>query len=570
MVKAIRGLLLSVMVVSPFLNAAELTIRVVDKQSKSLVSARVELLSESGDPLTADNAVSLSRECVFAPMPGWLRQEPPKTIENPFSGTTQHYLSGVGHYSDLEAGEYTLRVFRGPEYRIAEMSIRLNEQEPNDVHVILERWHNASESGWYGADDHLHLARSDPAGNESLGHWMSAEGLHIANFLQMGTLTQFGAAPQYAFGEAGAAMSSGVLLLSGQEHPRTHIFGHEITLGATAAIDERLDYTLYDSTFLKGRKLEGISGFAHWGIGAAGYGLAVSVPKGNVEFLEVLNFEFPWYETWYQLLNLGFPIAATAGTDFPCLASMPGRERFYTKIEGEPTRASFVAGIRKLRTFVTNGPMLSLAIDGADIGSRKTLLKAKTVSVNAEVFSDPSQDRISHIELIQNGRVIADWLPNGVTPYKIRLDVLVDRPSWFALRASGEKVGEALPSQETNPLWIQAAYDNWISGAGGSELDEYLANRTVRESAAHTSPIYFDMAGRTDAAYHVPLNSRWLAKLDELELFLKGESYDEKLILDWLPYSDGVSAEHLQEKSEDILAAIYQARRVIENRLNLQ
>ena len=39
---------------------------------------------------------------------------------------------------------------------------------------------------------------------------------------------------------------------------------------------------------------------------------------------------------WYEILNTGFRITPTAGTDYPCVgASIPGRERFYTKVEGQ-------------------------------------------------------------------------------------------------------------------------------------------------------------------------------------------------------------------------------------------
>ena len=568
MLRYFQGVLLLLLVVSPPIEASELTIRVIDQQSKSLVPARIELLAESGEAVIAQNAVPLTRECVFAPMPEWLRQTPPKKIENPFSGTTQHYIDGVGHYVGLESGRYSLRAFKGPEYRISEVEIELGQGESKDVHVTLERFYDAAQHGWFGADDHLHLARLSAGQNESLGHWMSAEGLHIANLMQMGTLTQFGVAPQYAFGDVGAATSSDVLLLSGQEHPRTHMFGHALTIGAAAPIDERQAYALYDPTFSKAKTQGGISGFAHWGIGPASYGLAITLPKGNVEFLEVLNFEYPSYEIWYQLLNLGFPLAATAGTDFPCLSNMPGRERFYTKIEGQPSRVSFIEGIREQRTFVTNGPMLSLKVDGMDIGGRKTLSKPRKVKVSADVFADSNQDRLTVIELIQNGRVISEWPSDGKIKQHVSLEVFVNEPSWFAIRVTGEKVGETTPSSVDSSLWIQAAYENWINGAGGAEYDEYVAERTVRESAAHTSPIYFDFVDHPGLTYLKPNESCWLQKLDELERLLTDGLFDKRLILDWLPYSDGISAQHLRDNTPALLDAITHARHVFQARLD--
>ena len=513
--------LLLLFALAPPAEATELTVRIIDQQSRSLVPARVELVSESGEVVTADDAIPLTRECVFAPMPKWLRQRSPKTIKNPFTGTTQHYITGVGRYLNIVPGSYSLRVFKGPEYRVSRVDFEVSDGESKDIHVTLERWHNAALKGWVGADDHLHLARLTPDQNEPIAQWMSAEGLHVANLMQMGTLTQFGSAPQFAFGDAGTAMIADVLLLSGQEHPRTHMFGHALTLGATEPIDERQDYTLYNPTFLRAKRLGGISGFAHWGIGPTGYGLAITVPKGNVEFLEVLNFEYPSYETWYQLLNLGFPIAATAGTDFPCLINMPGRERFYAKIEGQLSRESFIEAIRAQRTFVTNGPMLYLSIDGMDIGGRKTLTEPATLTMVADIHVNPKRDRITTIELIQNGRPISKWRSNGLVSQRIELDIFIDRPSWFGLRVTGEKVGETKPSNEDTSLWVKAAYANWINGAGGPEYDKFREKRTVRESAAHSSPIYFDFTHAPNSSYVRPKDSHWLKKLDELERLLK-------------------------------------------------
>lgn len=568
MFRYFQGVLFLLSALPPPAEATELTVRIIDQLSKSLVPARIELVSESGEVVTADDAIPLTRECVFAPMPEWLRQRSPSMIKNPFTGTTQHYITGVGRYLDIKPGSYSLRVFKGPEYRISELGFEIGDGESKDINVTLERWHDAALMGWFGADDHLHLARLTQEANETIAQWMSAEGLHVANLMQMGTLRQFGSAPQFAFGDAGAAAIAGVLLLSGQEHPRTHMFGHALTLGATEPIDKRQDYALYNPTFSIARKLGGISGFAHWGIGPAGYGLAITVPKGNVEFLEVLNFEYPSYETWYQLLNLGFPLAATAGTDFPCLSNMPGRERFYTKVEGQLSRASFIEGIRAQRTFVTNGPMLSLSIDGMDIGGRKTLTEPGTITVFADVYVDPKRDRITNIELIQNGRPIAKWRSNGSASQHIELDVFIDRPSWFGLRVAGEKLGETKPSNDDTSLWVKAAYANWINGAGGPEYDKFRAERTVRESAAHSSPIYFDFVHTPNSTYVRPKDSHWLKKLDELERLLKDGPLEERLILDWLPYSDGIDAKHLRDNTPALLEAISHARQVFSARLS--
>lgn len=51
-----------------------------------------------------------------------------------------------------------------------------------------------------------------------------------------------------------------------------------------------------------------------------------------------------------------------------------------------------------------------------------------------------------------------------------------------------------------------------------------------------------------------------LARLDELESRLSEQRIDDQTLWDWLPYSDGVSLEHLRRNRPALLAAIAEAR----------
>ena len=120
-----------------------------------------------------------------------------------------------------------------------------------------------------------------------------------------------------------------------RSNPRTHFFGHTITLGGREQVDLRERYALYSATFGRGQEVGATTGFAHWGMGPARRGIALTAPQGLVEFMEMLQFDFANYSVWYELLNLGFRVAPSAGTDFPCGPySHPGRERVYVKLEG--------------------------------------------------------------------------------------------------------------------------------------------------------------------------------------------------------------------------------------------
>ncbi len=541
-------------------HGTHLSIRVIDTASNRLTPARIELLNLTGRAYVANNAVPIGRECVFAPLPDWLAQPAPTELFNPYTGTYQHYIDGVGRY-DIPTGTYKVRAFLGSQYRVFETEVALSEGRPTQLVIEMHRWTDTEFDAWYAADGHLHVTRSSPQHNTSIGQWMSAEGLDLANLLQMGTADQFAVTPQYAFGDAGMHRSDNVVLLSGQEHPRTHLLGHTINIGASQAIDERDAYIVYSRTFERSRALGGVNGFAHWGTGPAALGLAVNAPVGLVDFLEVLSFEILHVEVWYQLLNLGLAITATAGTDYPCLPSVPGRERFYVNLQSAPSRATLVQAIRQGRTFVTNGPMLSLAVDGEGIGSRIAFdpSTTKDVEITGTLQFDPAQDQVHTLELIQNGQVIHTWQASDTSEFHafaFELTHPASTPSWFALRSRGRKSNETVPEQNNVPAWVQVGFDRWIAGGGGEEITEYLQSRVHRESFAHTSPIYLGRTPELDATSQ----QAWLERLDRLDALLNHEPLDEILIWDWLPFSDGVSAEHLQHNKAELLQAIQLAR----------
>ncbi len=539
----------------------EVVLHVVDEAGVE-TPARVELLDAEGRAHFAPDALPVHRECVLAPLPEWLAPlQQSRHIYNPYTGTDQFYIDGTAHLS-LAPGSYRLRAFRGPEYRRTEQTLEVAAGGRQEVSVKLERWADPAAKGWYGVDDHLHITRSRRDQNAWIASWMRAEGLHVANLLEMGTAAQFSVTPQYAYGDDGAYRDGTVLLLAGQEHPRTHFLGHTITLGTTQRVDKRDTYIVYESTFGEGERKGGVSGFAHHGIGNARSGLAISAPTGRVRFMEVLQFQFPYYDVWYQMLNLGVRIAPSAGTDYPCgPASMPGRERFYVRVDGPLDRESFVAAVRAGRTFTSNGPLIELTVNGAQPGDDVSLEEPGRVSVNGRVHFDPEQDRIDLLELVMNGAVVhTESVPSGPGEIRLSAEIPVERSAWFALRSSGVKLGEHGPMPDPIPQWLLEAGRNVAAGAGGIEIIDYFNNMKERASAAHTAAIYVGVAGATPAATGSDLPRAWLARLAELEDRLSGDRIAEIPIWDWIPYSDGVSEEHLRHNRDALLEAIAQAR----------
>jgi hypothetical protein len=332
-----------------------------------------------------------------------------------------------------------VRVEKGFEHRVATREYRLEAGETLSDVIVLERWSNLPAEGWFGADGHLHVARSRPEDDAWIATWMRAEDLHVANLLQWGTYRGLYGAPQYAFGEAGARRSgAATLLLAGQEAPRTHVLGHLVVLGAEAPFqpDPYLDTR---GVFETAHALGGLAGYAHFGEAfGARRGLALDLPHEIVDFIEVVQVGRARYDTWYEALNAGLRIAPTAGSDYPCGEALPGSERFYTRVDGPLTRETWLEGVRRLRTFASNGPLLRFRVEDAGMGDVLRLPAAGPVSVEGEVRFDPQRDDVGWLELVQEGVVVQRVLRAGGAPrIELRATLPVERATWLALRAGG-------------------------------------------------------------------------------------------------------------------------------------
>ncbi len=76
-------------------------------------------------------------------------------------------------------------------------------------------------------------------------------------------------------------------------------------------------------------------------------------------------------QVWYRLLNLGFRIPAAGGTDamanFASLRGPVGMNRTYVRVpDGEVKAEEWLEGLKRGRSFATNGPLLGLRSGGAE------------------------------------------------------------------------------------------------------------------------------------------------------------------------------------------------------------
>ena len=528
-----------------------LNLTIIDRTTGLETPARVEVLDKKGHSFIAENALLIGGDCGgfdkdTAPM-----QEPldvalskfTKSIESPFTGAEHFYSNGQSNLS-LPEGVYNIKVLKGPEFYLGIMEIEIRAGEVRTEKIKLKRFANLPAKGWYGADDHLHIARTHKEVDPLVLKMMQAEDIHVGNTLQMGRSHSFSITPQHSHGPESYYQEGDHMIATGQENLRTHFLGHTITLGAKEPLLDTENYLIYRLFWEQAIKQGGINGYAHFGLShmtsnGPALGLSLAAPHGFLHFMEVLQFNQANYDAWYDMLNLGFRITPTAGSDYPCVAPrLPGQERFYTRVDGEFTYQNWLEGVRLGRTFVTTGPLLELNINGRDIGDTIHLKQGGSLTVEGvlrydpqksllspyfmEGYTDPDKSFPAGLQLVVNGRVVRSFPrtdDSGIVKFTIELDV--NEASWIALRTID------------------------------SLLSVYSSQR--RHSTAHTAPIFVTVDGLPTLAEHPrtrDIAKTWLASLDALEQMFS----DEKIayLANFYTPGDPVS-EDLVNNSQEII-----------------
>ena len=487
-----------------------LELTIIDATTGKPVPARIELRGLDGKSYIADDALPIGGDCgeiradgTAGPMrySGTRLDDAlakfTKTRKAPFTEALHFYSAGTSKLK-LPPGLFNIKVFKGPEYKLSHTEVSIESANTLQRTIKLSRFANMPVKGWYSADGHLHIARINMEVDPLVLKMMQAEDIHVGNLLQMGRADTSLTTPQYAHGDSSQYREGNHLIISGQENLRTHLLGHTITLGANEMIYKPETYPVYRMAWQQSFDQGALNGYAHFGEVRLGLesGLPVLAPHNLMHFIEVLQFNRGQYGAWYNMLNLGFRITPTAGTDYPCTKGFPGSERFFTKVEGDFTFENWLAGVRAGRTFVTTGPLLEFSVNDQGVGGEVFLLEEGNVTIKGKVlFKKQDIDQLMELELVENGEVIKKF-PRIDDSGKINFEIhhKVQETSWFALR-------------------INNRYFNRYPG--GQPYD-----------TAHTAPVYVTLKNAQPIAKHPrtrAIAKKWLASLDALELRLSQE-----------------------------------------------
>lgn len=357
-----------------------------------------------------------------------------------------------------------------------------------------KRWVDMRDAGWYSGDDHIHFQILSEFDAEQLMTWLQAEDVHLGNVLKMGDIyrTWF---EQRGFGPDYRVQDADYILVPGQECPRTHNeLGHTISLNLTDMVRDTTRYYQYDWIFEEVAAQGGLSGFAHVnsGIFHVHRGMTLIAPKGLIDFVELLQFANLGTDLYYDFLNLGFKVTASAGSDVPWGGTI-GEVRAYAYTgKGKFTADRWFDALERGRTFVTNGPMVHLRVDGAYPGDEVHVKTGEKVRVRARAWGAEGFTKPVKLEIIQHGVVIhvAEAGPEGAGELTVDVEVDPGGGCWLAARVEATEGYRA----HTTPVYvIQDGLRFWKYDA----VEDLLGKRSA--SLDEIEGIIAEALAKTDA-----------------------------------------------------------------------
>lgn len=396
----------------------------------------------------------------------------------------------VFFYSDgtieltVPAGDVTVSAVHGIETPVATQTVTVRPGTSTIVTLALERPWDPSADGWYAADNHFHLNyggpyRLDP---EDLVLDLRGEAMDVALPLLANLHNRFLEQDLRDWRRPATP-----LIEFGQE-VRSHFLGHLGLLGIddffwpwiwgpgyqVYAEDDRVNA----DPLRHARALGGLGGYVHpvsvrdpfadGTYGSIPVGFVADAVLGEVDLIEVACLwtdEIGTASLWHDVLNLGVPLAASAGSDVMTdyyRTMAVGATRVYVKPESELNLESYLAALRAGRSFVTNGPLLDFTVGGRGPGE-VVEGDRDTVAWSLNVTSALPVERV---EIFVNGAVAhtvnvrstSMETTRGGSSFQSTLNVPVG--GWVTARVTGENTGwPALDSflyAETSPIWFGA------------------------------------------------------------------------------------------------------------------
>lgn len=416
----------------------------------------------SGRPLVTRLSITQEGGKNFAPI-GALHR---------IAGAVEHFYGDGVSTLTVPAGKYTVRAFRGPEFDEPSATVDVPAGGEIQTRVELDHWIDPTTRSLWSGESHIHA-------NYGYGEWyctpevvrqqIEGEGLNVAN-LVIANSHGDGVFDREFFRGAPDPASGPSNILYWSEEFRSSLWGHLTFLDLKTLVepiftgfpsttnpwDFPTNADIADHVHLQ----NGVVIYTHPGPMDGAFltaytakALPVDVALGRVDALDINRFES--VTLWYALLNCGFRLSASAGTDVflnKLRSGLPGNGRVYAQIDGPFSYQGWAAAVRAGRTFVTNGPMLEFTAGGLRPGDTLRLDAPGEVAVQARASWLRPLERA---ELIFNGDVIASaTLSADGRTATLDQKIRIPRSGWLSFRG----YNPGLSSQaHTSAIYVEVA-----------------------------------------------------------------------------------------------------------------
>ena len=426
-----------------------LTLQLVDAESGAALAGLVRVTD-----LAAKKPVSLSE--AVPREEGWHSVAPAMTVLVP-------------------RGSLRVEALHGLETTQATKEIDTRALDSLTVKLPLTRFYSTRERGLRSGNTHIHLSHMTRAEADRYLRLVSqtdaCDILYVSNLRRLPDEKDY-ISNEYDPQSLAALSGDGVLLTHGEEHRHNFGRGGE-GYGHVMLLD--IIKLIRPVSIGPGIMLTGTDGIPlQRGIREArSDGATIVWCHNTLGFEDIPNWVTGWVhaqnifdgghrgsykDSFYRYLNLGLHVPFSTGTDW----TVYDFHRAYVPVEGTLTTAKWLAGLKRGASFITNGPLLEFSAAESTLGDTVKLKLAHSVKVEGRGVGRLD---FRGLELIYNGTVIHSQPSRAVDGYfeaSFATTVPIPGPGWLALRVPLET-----PKSELGrPLF------------------------------AHTSPIYFEVAGK--------------------------------------------------------------------------
>jgi hypothetical protein len=387
----------------------------------------------------------------------------------------------------LPCEQITIEAFSGLDTELTVIQKNLT-CESESLQIPLKAFCRSALKGWRSANTHLHIMKLS---REECDRYLSEippadrlEALFVSH-LERAVVDATYITNRYTTADLSLlAKKTGVLFGWGEEH-RHNMSGNSEGFGHVMLLN--IQKLIQPVSIGQGIMKQGTDGIPlQRGIRSAkkdgasiiwchnGWGRE-SLPNIVTKHVDAVNIfdggtRSSYQDSFYRYLNAGLRIPFSTGTDW----SLYEFSRVYVHCTDEFTIQNWLKSLSAGRSFITNGPLLTLTVNSQNIGDSVSLSGTdRQIHVQASAMARRHFDRL---EVILNGDVIrtVHCEPRG-NHWIARIDEVIslDRPGWIAVRTPP-------PSVPGHSVHVKATSQN-----------EY-----GREMFSHTSPVYLEIDGR--------------------------------------------------------------------------